>query len=1139
MQYMLIDTSNVVKAAIYNGVDKEFGRKVMDEDGKPVQCNSAAYGFESAVHFLVSKMEQFSFAPRDLIFVVEGPNAKLLRTTISDTYKANRKGKTPDEVYAEVGKCEQMLLESFRTLGAKIVTQPAMEADDIIAYLAKELPSCLIVSTDGDMQQCISETASLLNRDKLNENRYGPFPTRYTTLYKALVGDTSDNIKGAKGFGDKAFLDLYCIYGEEGLDAMIELIEQRRLEELHEDVPNLKALQRIIDDREGVYTSWALAKLYPDKVNTWRRPLEWRSGVVLPATTDTDSALVPFTAKRKLVHAGNLDATLSWFGSVVGGLKHIALDIETSGSDESDDWLRAKKAKARDDAKLGVDVIGQELTGFSLTLGDNDQFSLYFTVDHVETDQHKNLRREDVVAVLSLIPQSVPILVHNASFELSVMHRYLEGSGYVGDHGFLPNVIDTSLMATYVDEEDSRGLKHLSAKHLGYTQVTYEEVTQGRRMNEMTAAETLAYGCDDTAASVGLYGLFRIICEIEKTWGVFLEVEQHPAYLTALAFNQGADVSLEKLRELEEADDKVYLEAETTLLAALVARGWEGTVCPQAASAADVTAAFIKDAYAIVTSLPREKEDRDEAGVEDAFLDTRVRTPEKLVAMLEASTEPICYEPLAACLSLALSGEVDQLNELLRLKFSGRPAFSTNSPRDRAKLLYEALGLPIRIRNMPSPGMRAKGIHEGTPSTDDTAIQWALQNDVAPGSEAAEILKALRAMVMVETRRKLYYVPYRNVHHWKTGRVHAQLIQNEAKTRRYSSRDPNLQQLPKHPKATGEPARFREVLVPHKKGAVIVSFDFVAQELRVITERSQDPEMLACYMGDDLKDMHSLTAGAILRKKALARRIEQLWTLCGNTGAPEGEQRESFAERVASWVAIDYAGFKALQDEAATKPLYKSLRALGKKTNFTTEYGAQAPKLAETLLVDTDEAQQYIDAKHQTFARAEQWKQEVIQQIHERGYALTMLGARRHLGAALRSGNKWEIRKAERQGVNFEIQGSSAEMTKLALARFWRSGLVFRYDCRFIAPVHDEVVFSVSLDCLLPFLAEAHSLMTANYAGMKVPILSSASIGPDFGRQTDINEDGVPLDFNRAIELAEQIVPGCSAVMLPVEKLAA
>jgi DNA polymerase-1 len=401
--------------------------------------------------------------------------------------------------------------------------------------------------------------------------------------------------------------------------------------------------------------------------------------------------------------------------------------------------------------------------------------------------------------------------------------------------------------------------------------------------------------------------------------------------------------------------------------------------------------------------------------------------------------------------------------------------FNTGSTLQLQKLLYETMGLPVRVRTKPTDAMRKAGKREGNPQTNEIAIAFAKLKDATPTQ--IEVLEALRLMKMVETRRGLYYSTYPYFVHWKTGRIHSSHNQSSTNTRRASSSKPNLQQMPKHPKIEGQPAKFREVIVPHKPGAVIVSMDFMAQELRVIADYSQDPNMLACYVGDNLRDMHAFTGMGI----AMRKKPELAWAY------------EAFVD--------------ALNDKTSNLHLFvKECRALGKKTNFTTEYGAMAPKLAVTLLVDVDEAQSYIDAREAAFPVVKAWKAGVIEEAYEKGYVTTKLGARRHLAKILTDSDRWVAMKGGRQSVNFKIQGSSGEMTKWAEGRIWKARLTQRFDCQIISPIHDEVVASVTLADLPEFLKAMHACMVAPYADMQVPVMSSISFGPSFGVQIEAGE---------------------------------
>jgi DNA polymerase I-like protein with 3'-5' exonuclease and polymerase domains len=540
---------------------------------------------------------------------------------------------------------------------------------------------------------------------------------------------------------------------------------------------------------------------------------------------------------------------------------------------------------------------------------------------------------------------------------------------------------------------------------------------------------------------------------LEGTYDVYKAVELDAAYLHAQSFVHGTKISISKLKELEAIDNVTYDNAWKTLRAYLLQKGWEGSVPPT--YSVELTAANLKEAYEIVT------------GIE---FKTMVRTPSKLLAMI-----PHEHRSLKDLLQLALDGEFLPLNHYVESCFSGEPEFNTGSPKQLQKLFYEVMDLPIKVFNKPTDVMRSKGIKQGTPKTDSLAVAYALQ-DVGKEDERYAVLQALQLMKMVETRRGLYYATYPFLAHWKTGRIHSSHNQCATNTRRASSSGPNLQQLPKHAKIEGQASRFREVFIPHKRDAVIVSMDFMAQELRVIADYTKDTNMLSCFIGDDKKDMHALTGLGIFNSRT-------------NAG-------------------ISYAKFVEILNNPED-PLFKEVkktRQLGKLTNFTTEFGAAAPKLAQTLMVSEEEAQVFIDAKEAAFLEVRDWKNTVIAETKAKGYTTTKLGARRHLRSALLSSDRFVSSKAERQAVNFKIQSSSAEMTKLAEGRMWKAQLEQRFDCEIISPIHDEVVASISIADLPEALKVMHACMVGQYADMIIPVGSSISFGPSFGQQIEIGE---------------------------------
>lgn len=1093
MRRIAFDMSSIMWTLLQGGRDPQAA--TVEFEGKKVQVNKAPYGFEKVMNVMGADLEQFKVVPKHCILVVEGVSSKVPRLQIDPGYKASRQGRAP-ESYAQFELLKDQLITLWRSFGATVVIQDCAEGDDTLGWLAHHIKSELVVRTyDNDLAVLIGKNqhgANIIVKvgDEVNLNKFGIFESKYITVYKALVGDSSDNIKGIKGFGQKAFESFFLRFRNEGLAYLQALAESNSVENLEEDASKDKMLSVIFNGGQDFLRSYKLAKLHPEWVNTNRQPLQWLPGLI-NGKAPRDLKLATWNTRRHLITADRWEAFKPWFFKQLESLTEISLDIETSTPNESDDWLLAQ---GKED---GVDTIGSELTGMSLTFGTNFQETVYIPVDHIET---ANVPKLEVGKFLYDIQVKRPeIVIHNTQFEGTVLfNEFGELFMPLGNEGLLCNWRDTKLEASYVNENGSLGLKKLAKHYFNYDQVEYSDVTQkksreqlphGRlvgvasvevepavftyktddqgterpqlvspaiyaeeytyayKMRELPATHVFDYACDDTVVTASLTNFARLFMELEGTWEVYRKVELSASYAHTQSFIQGTPISLAKLAELQAIDQVESDKAWLVVREYLISQGWEGTKTPVFES--ELTPADIKVIHQIVLG---------------SELKTMIRTVSKLLNLIDS---PL----LVAAITETLSGNFSTLNTLVAMHFKGEPQFNTGSTTQMCGLLYETMGLPIRVRNPATDAARARGEREGTPKADDLALRYAMQ-DAPP--ELQPVLHALHTIKRVQTLNGLYYKPYPYFVHWKTGKVHSSHNQCATNTRRASTSAPNLQQLPKHPKhETDEPPRLREVFIPHKRNAVIVSMDFSGQELRIIAERSQDANMLACYVGDNLKDMHLLTGLGILQSE------DPTWDY------PKAE--------------------KVLADKSS--PEFKSVkeaRTLGKKTNFTTEYGARAKKLAETLMVSKEAAQIFINAREAAFPRAAAWKLEVIEFAKQNGFVRTMAGAVRHLTELFLSPNKMISSKAERQAVNTEIQGSAAEMTKLAEGRIWDARLEQKFDCKIIAPIHDEIVASCIVENLYEFLPAMHACMVADYAGMRVPIVSSISFGPNFGVQFEI-----------------------------------
>lgn len=1208
MKRLIVDLSSVIWHYLLAGEDKEFGRWFEVHDDKSYTqisrskaaelpykqkalVNSAAYGYELCVNHLVEVMDMLSVTPHQVLIVPEGRNSKADRLAIHAGYKQGR-DKFPLQ-YEEFNKLKEQLLDAFCGLGAQAVWQDGgVEADDVIGYLAENLQGEIIIdSFDKDMAACVRPGVRHLRDKILDANPFGDFPHEMIPVRIALVGDSGDKIPGAKGFGETGWTNMCGVFGDLGLQNMMLLIKTRRLGELREDVAELKAdsnpemkklggaIQKIIDDAAGVYMSYELGRLRTEKVNTIRRPLQWRVGMVKQKAQIADERLRRYGGTIRIVSAENYAEALAWATKQFAITPCVALDVETSTPEESDEWLAAG------DREDKVDVLGSELTSLQLTFGSNMQHTLYLAIDNVEVEGCTNLGIDLVAKFVGAIPEQKRTWVHNAQFELPVCFNAW-GASWANDpvwHGFLRNVRDSKIAAHYADENRKLNLKALSKEVLGYEQVNYAQVTQrtmpaaewdgeGRmieqwiepigtgtfkeemqvvdgvevpvqgeeimdlengpamvkvelKMNQLKASEVLSYGADDTICTAALANHFRTVMEIENTWDVFEEVETLPAYVQAKAFVDGIPFSLESMRKMSDDDSEAYDKAWEVLRAYLIGIKFEGTVCPEFVQL-DKVAVF--ESFEVLTG--------------EAFPNKRLGKLDKMAKLIsqwadeDGRDEEIAGR--ARLLATAINAnDIDTINGLVKQYFKGEPEINLDSPKQMKALLYDRLGLPVNWITDATDNERAEkpalfdavmrfkrklnGSNEVTitnedlellkakAKTDAVAIEYALTFDgELISDEARAALKALGTMKKVATRRKLFYSKYWHALHWKTGRIHPNIQQCGTVTGRPTGSDPNPYQWPKK----GEGVKFRENVVPHKRKAVVVSIDFSGQELRLAAERSQDKNMLACYVGDNLKDPHSITAAGAMEKKWGKERVREIFV----------HYAEEFGPRPEGWSQEEweYHCFLRLRALGKSDPMGKTaddLRKDAKNVNFTAQFGGQAPKIAQRIIMRISDAQLFLDARAAQFPGLIEAAERAEEFAAKHGYALTMLGKRRHLREAMMSEDRRESSRAERQAWNMEIQGSAAEMMKLAMKRMWERGVLHKYDFVFYASIYDEIAFSVHKDHALAAIREVNECMTAPYATMTVPILASISLGPDFGHQIECGDWVIEENIQNAL----------------------
>ena len=274
----------------------------------------------------------------------------------------------------------------------------------------------------------------------------------------------------------------------------------------------------------------------------------------------------------------------------------------------------------------------------------------------------------------------------------------------------------------------------------------------------------------------------------------------------------------------------------------------------------------------------------------------------------------------------------------------------------------------------------------------------------------------------------------------KTGRVHTNYSQAVAVTGRLSSSDPNLQNIPVR---TAEGRKIREAFVP-EAGFTIVSADYSQIELRIMAHLSSDESLLRAFQED--RDIHAATAAEV-------------------QGIP--------------------------LDQVTSEQ-----RRMAKAVNFGLIYGMSAFGLAAQLGIERSAAQLYIDRYFARYPGVADYMARTRDQAKDVGYVETLFGRRLYL-PEIRSGNPARRQGAERAAINAPMQGTAADLIKLAMLAVQGWLDTEKLKTRLIMQVHDELVLEVA-EAELDLVKRQLPALMCDVAELKVPLKVEVGTGPNW-----------------------------------------
>ena len=275
----------------------------------------------------------------------------------------------------------------------------------------------------------------------------------------------------------------------------------------------------------------------------------------------------------------------------------------------------------------------------------------------------------------------------------------------------------------------------------------------------------------------------------------------------------------------------------------------------------------------------------------------------------------------------------------------------------------------------------------------------------------------------------------------KTGRVHTSFNQTGASTGRLSSNDPNLQNIPIR---TDLGKEIRKAFVPRDKNHLILSADYSQIELRIMASICEDETLMKAFKNGE--DIHRSTAALVFNVK------------------PED--------------------------------VTPDMRRKAKEVNFGILYGIGPFGLKTRLGISQTHAKEIIDTYFRTFKKVKDFMDDSVLKAKEKGYAETLYGRRRYL-KNINSNNRVVRQFEERVAINMPIQGTAADMIKLAMIKIHRELEKKNYKTKMVLQVHDELVFDAYKSEINELKPMIKKLMEEAFP-LKVPVVADIGVGENW-----------------------------------------
>jgi len=976
---------------------------------KNPRINSKGLNTSAIVGFLNTLNEVLEKEKPTHIGVAFDPHGPTFRSEAFPEYKAQRE-ETPEDIR----KAVPIIKDLLRAYRIPILQVDGFEADDVIGTLAKKAGSIgvetYMLTPDKDYGQLVSDNVKIFRPrhgggyetmgPKEVCEKYGIPSTKSVIDLLALMGDSADNFPGCPGVGEKTAVKLINEFGSiEGLLSRSAEIKGKLREKVEEHVEDIKMSYFLATIKTDVPIDLDMENLKLVEPNQ-----DELGKLLLELEMKSFAERV---LKKSQKPQNPVNAQLDLFAEFPADGANLSENssfesLKTTQHDyklvENEDDLRKLR-----DYFLTNEILSLDTETTSKVAIDAELVGLSFSVKEFEAFYVPiPAEREEALRIVNIFKEvyendKILKVGQNLKYDLEVLRNY--------DIHLAGPMWDTMIAHYLIQPELHHNMDYMAEIYLNYQKIHTEELIGKKGKNQLSFRDlspkrVYEYACEDADIALQLKNRLEIELKNKDCGNLFYNIEMPLMQVLAEMEINGVCIDANSLKETSKIFSNRLKEAEKEIYEIA---GEEFNISSPK-QVGDILFGKLK----IIDNPKKTKswqyvtnEKELEEIKENHAIVGKILEYRKLNSILKERTKK---KPTIKQVPDLFGFNTGLEDNNISTKQSHLEVSKQMNRLE--KEIYELAGEKFNIMSPKNVGtilfdkMKIIDNPKKTETWQYVTNEEILQQLKGKHKIVEKILNYRETEKLIGT----YVDALPTLVNKSTGHIHTSFNQTITATGRLSSSNPNLQNIP----VRGEDGKeIRKVFVP-EPGCLFFSADYSQIELRVMAHLSGDENMINVFK--DGKDLHAATAATIYKKN------------------------------------ID----EVTRDE----------RTKSKRANFGIIYGITVFGLAERLDISREESKQLIEGFFETFPKVKDYMDRAIEEARQKEYVETLFGRRRYL-KDINSHNATVRGFAERNAINAPIQGTAADIIKVAMIRIFQRFKSENIRSKMILQVHDELNFSV------------------------------------------------------------------------------